>query len=68
MVNRVKSVTIRGTTYPSQTAAAKALGVTPQAVSLAIRYGGLDRLGLSRRKRGMPRDKPALRTANESFE
>lgn len=68
MVNRVKSVTIRGTTYPSRTAAAKALGVTPSAVSQAEKYGWLDHVGLARRKRGMPWDKVVLRTADEAFE
>lgn len=68
MVNRIKSVTIRGTTYPSRTAAAKALGVTPSAVSQAEKYGWLDHVGLARRKRGMPWDRPTPRTTDEAFE
>lgn len=39
-------VTIRGVTYPSQTAAAKALGVSTSRISNAKREGTLDLVGL----------------------
>ena len=42
-------VTVRGVTYPSMTAAARALGVTKQAVSRALDKGTLDGVGFGRR-------------------
>ncbi len=39
---------IRGKHYPSQTAAAKALGVSPAAISKAKRLGRLHTVGLGR--------------------
>lgn len=47
-------VTIRGVTYPSIGAAARALGVGRTAVQHAIRLGRLDRVGLGP-ARGRPR-------------
>lgn len=38
-------VTIRGVFYPSQSAAAEALGVHPSLISRAYRRGTLDRVG-----------------------
>lgn len=38
-------VTIRGIEYPSQRAAAKAIGVSERTLSLAARRGRLDRVG-----------------------
>ena len=43
-------VTIRGVTYPTQTAAAKALGVWPAAITRAKALGTLDFAGLGKRK------------------
>lgn len=40
-----KQVDIRGTVYPSQKAAALALGVTPQAIAAAAKLGTLDNVG-----------------------
>lgn len=40
-----KAVTIRGVTYPSQRAAADALGVKPQTVCSAIKRGYTDKIG-----------------------
>jgi len=42
----MKSIIIRGTSYPSQTAAAKALGVTSQAINQADARKTLHRVGL----------------------
>lgn len=47
-------VTIRGVWYPSQQAAATALGVTREAITLAIRRGALDRVGLGGARSGRP--------------
>jgi hypothetical protein len=44
-----RSITIRGTTWPSIGAAARALGVTPRAITQAEEYGYLDRVGEGRR-------------------
>jgi len=41
-------VTIRGTTYPSQAAAARALGISVQAVHDALNRGRIDYAGLGR--------------------
>lgn len=41
-------VTIRGTRYPSHTAAARALGITRQAIGAALDAGRLDALGAAR--------------------
>lgn len=43
-----KRVTIRGRSYPSQTAAAKALGVTLPTVNMAAKLGTLDYVGLGK--------------------
>jgi LmbE family N-acetylglucosaminyl deacetylase len=43
-----KPVSIRGTRYPSATAAARALGVTPQTVCNARKIGTLDNVGQGR--------------------
>jgi hypothetical protein len=40
-----KSITVRGTTYPSHGAAAQALGVSRQTVSAASRAGTADTIG-----------------------
>lgn len=45
-----KPVTIRGVTYPSYTAAAKANNVTKAAVMLAATRGTLDNVGLGIKK------------------
>ncbi|RBO52645.1 hypothetical protein DSD19_13740 [Rhodovulum sp. BSW8] len=42
-------LTIRGTTYPDAATAARALGVTPEAVRSAARKGRLDRVGAGRK-------------------
>lgn len=47
-----KPVTIRGVTYESQKAAAAALRLVPSTVSLAVKYGFEDRLGITGRKVG----------------
>jgi hypothetical protein len=49
MTNRV---TIRGVTYPSQIAAADALGVTRQTITGAVKRGTLDFVGLGPPKPG----------------
>ena len=41
-----KPTTIRGVSYPSRTAAARALGVTPSAIGMGERAGRLDEVGL----------------------
>jgi hypothetical protein len=41
-------VTIRGTTYPSISAAARAFGITPQAVWDGLERGRADFIGLGR--------------------
>ena len=45
-MERAVKTTIRGVVYRSQRQAALALGVTPQAVSIAAAKGVLDGLGL----------------------
>lgn len=45
MANTTKQVIIRGVTYPTQAAAAKAFGVTEGAISVARKRGSLDALG-----------------------
>ena len=45
-----KPVTIRGVTYESQIMAAKALGVTDRAISMAVKRGTLDRVAMSKEK------------------
>ena len=47
-----KPVTIRGVTYRSQTAAARALGVSNQAITTAVKRGNPDSAGTSTRKKG----------------
>lgn len=42
------TVTIRGTTYPSMSEAARDLGVSPQAVWDAVERGNTDGVGLGR--------------------
>lgn len=42
---RAKPVKIRGIVYSSQAEAARALGVTPQAIRWAQKHGSLDRIG-----------------------
>jgi len=42
-----KQVTIRGTTYPSQQAAADALKLTRQAIYMAKKQGRLESVGLN---------------------
>ncbi len=44
-------VRIRGQDYPSQTAAARALGVSKSTVCLALDRGAIDRVGLGRKVR-----------------
>ena len=43
-----RPVTIRGVRYESQVAAAKALGVTDRAISMAVKRGTLDRVAISK--------------------
>ena len=45
-----RPVTIRGVRYESQIAAAKALGVTDRAISMAVKRGTLERVALSKEK------------------
>ena len=45
-----KPVTIRGVTYESHAAAAKALGVSDRTVSRAVQRGTEDRIALSKEK------------------
>ena len=45
-----RPVTIRGVTYESHAAAAKALGVTDRTVSRAVQRGTEDRIALSKEK------------------
>ena len=40
---------IRGAKYPSQLAAARALGISHSAISLAVRRGDLNNVGLTKR-------------------
>jgi hypothetical protein len=47
-----KSITVRGVTYPSQKAAAYALGVTGQTLGAANRRGTLDTVGLGPLQKG----------------
>ena len=47
-----KPVTIRGVTYRSQRAAARALGVSNQAITAAVKRGNPDSAGTSPRKKG----------------
>ncbi|MBL3611304.1 hypothetical protein [Rhodovulum sulfidophilum] len=50
MATRVHTdLTIRGTTYPDAASAARALGVTPEAIRSAARKGRLDRVGTGRK-------------------
>lgn len=50
-------VTIRGVQYESQTAAARALGVSQHTVWIALENGTLDRVGLGR---GLNNARPVL--------
>lgn len=43
-----RPVTIRGVQYESHVAAAKALGVTDRAISMAVQRGTQDRIALSK--------------------
>lgn len=45
-----RPVTIRGVRYESQVAAAKALGVTDQAIRMAVKRGTLERVAMSKEK------------------
>ncbi len=45
-----KPVTIRGVTYESRAEAARALGITPTAVTTAVRNNWTDRAGEGRRQ------------------
>ena len=45
-----RPVTIRGVRYESHVAAAKALGVTDRAISMAVQRGTQDRVALSKEK------------------
>ncbi len=47
-------VRIRGVDYPSQAAAARALGVAPSTVSIALDEGWVDRVGMGIRRGGHP--------------
>ena len=46
-------ITIRGTTYPSQTYAASVIGVAPSCITAAKLRGTLDQVGLRKEKRLM---------------
>jgi hypothetical protein len=48
---RREPVSIRGIEYPSQSSSARALGITPQAVFLALENGAIDNAGTGRNKR-----------------
>lgn len=48
-MNGAKPITIRGVTYPSRNAAARALNVTPAAIILAKQRGYLQRVGIAPR-------------------
>jgi hypothetical protein len=41
-----KPITIRGVRYPTQQAAAEALGITPSAIRFAVRNGKIATVGL----------------------
>ena len=45
-----KPVTIRGRTYESHVAAAKALGVSDRTISMAVKRGTQDRVALSKER------------------
>lgn len=45
-----RPVTIRGVRYESQVAAAKALGVTDRAISMAVKRGTLDSVAMRKEK------------------
>lgn len=45
-----KPLTIRGVRYESQIAAAKALGVTDRAISMAVKRGTLERVAMNKEK------------------
>jgi hypothetical protein len=45
-----RPVTIRGVRYESHVAAAKALGVTDRAISMAVKRGTQDRVAMSKEK------------------
>ena len=45
-----KPVTIRGRTYESHVAAAKALGVSDRTISMAVKRGTQDRVAMSKEK------------------
>lgn len=49
---RKQTLTIRGVTYPSITAASKALGITKQAIASAKERGTLEFVGLGRKPLG----------------
>lgn len=52
MVHKVP-VTVRGVSYPSQAAAAEALGVAPSAIYGALERGTLDSVGLGRARHNL---------------
>jgi len=66
MTLRATEVTIRGVTYPSMSAAGKALGVSQQTVSRSAKNGTLEFCGMGPRGakkaggagKGLPRDVP----------
>ena len=49
--SRPKPLAIRGVQFPSQFAAARALGVTPRAIRLAVKSGRLDFVGLTAQRK-----------------
>lgn len=52
MVHKVP-VTVRGVSYPSQAAAAEALGVAPSAIHGALERGTMDSVGLGRNRHNL---------------
>ena len=65
-------VTVRGVYYPSQGAAAAALGVTTAAISLATKRGKLSRVGLGSKPEPVPLrirgvDYPSLNAAHRAL-
>jgi hypothetical protein len=55
MMSAPVPVRIRGVDYPSQTAAALALGVTNAAIYQALECGAIDRAGIGKKHSGQPR-------------
>jgi len=48
MANHPNPCRVRGVLYPSQTAAARALGVTKTTVGMALNRGAIDTIGLGK--------------------